>query len=596
MDVATGGAMPRDPTLPIPDSMPPARRAADRPPLADGCYLIRFTPTDIFAVSTGRSYDGTLRVETTTGRVIASGDLYQRLFDANSVSFGPPPDPKAGIPVFPIDTYRFYMRVTDLVAADGGFALTFEPMRFSNDPEGVSLLNGNTTFWLAEDPLTARMRAVSADDPPPDDFPPPDGFPSPELCFVGDVVNRGGTTIGTLQMGFVSRFLRRATIEIDRVPYVGLPLDNGAGEDWKTIFAKFGWDVSVSPSDSDIVAPSGPSWSKPEARATMLSRRTPTNLDAEWHYYVLCVQRIDLAHSVIGPKEEQDKEKANGERGYMFSEDGGAINHPREGLMVAADWNIPDTPQWGLVRGKLLGETVAYFRTAVHEMGHAMGLSHNIIDNGFMNPTENVAADSLVDHGNGIVPFPGNIPWSFSPDDSHRLRHWPDLVVRPGTVKGPESDNAPVSSFASDHYRLEVTPAPVVSAGMPVHVELELVNVIRQPLEAPPVLSVAAGSVRGRVIDPSGTTRTFSLPRLYEMSDLRVILQPGEAIKGQIALLEGAEGELFSQPGVYRLVVEATWRGPALDASNDPNKVFDIIDMLVIGEAQVTVQAAPGAG
>ena len=55
--------------------------------------------------------------------------------------------------------------------------------------------------------------------------------------------------------------------------------------------------------------------------------------------------------------------------------------------MIASHGLIPDTNDWGLVRGKNLGETVVYFRTAVHEIGHAMGLQHNKDDNGFMNTT-----------------------------------------------------------------------------------------------------------------------------------------------------------------------------------------------------------------
>ena len=45
-----------------------------------------------------------------------------------------------------------------------------------------------------------------------------------------------------------------------------------------------------------------------------------------------------------------------------------------------------------------------------------------------MRTTEKVAAAATP-----ARPFPGNIVMSFSSDDQHRLRHWPDVVVRPGT-------------------------------------------------------------------------------------------------------------------------------------------------------------------
>jgi hypothetical protein len=60
-------------------------------------------------------------------------------------------------------------------------------------------------------------------------------------------------------------------------------------------------------------------------------------------------------------------------------------------------------------------------------MGHAMGLGHN--DAGFhiMRPTDGIAQGASADK-----PFPANIEWSFEPNDEHRLRHWPDIAVRPG--------------------------------------------------------------------------------------------------------------------------------------------------------------------
>jgi len=43
-------------------------------------------------------------------------------------------------------------------------------------------------------------------------------------------------------MGWISKFLRRATIEIDKVPTTESPVSNGAGITWATIGAEFGWD------------------------------------------------------------------------------------------------------------------------------------------------------------------------------------------------------------------------------------------------------------------------------------------------------------------------------------------------------------------
>jgi hypothetical protein len=605
MDIATSDAAVRGRTSSTPDSAPAASHAADRPLPADGCYFIHFTPTDPVAVGSLLGYEGTLRVETTTGRAIASGDLYQRAVDDTGTQLEHAQRPSPRVPMFRIDQYRYYLRVTDLVAVDGGFELTFEPNQML--PTSMNFLHGSMARWLAEDCLTARMHNASADSPPdepppPEGFPVPQDFPFPERCFVGAVRNRGGVIVAMLQMGFVSSSLRRATIEIDRVPSVGVPHDNSEGEDWISVFAKVGWDVTVVPANSDIVEPSGPSWNATEGHAIMLRRRRRTDLDAEWFYYVLCVRRIDFLGGppVPGsPNEQAQKDAAaNGERGFMFDQGLGDSNHvPREGSYVAADWNIPDSPEWGFVRGKQLGETPGYFRTAVHETGHAMGLFHNSIDNGFMNTTENIAADSVVDHGGGPVTFPNNTVWSFAPDDSHRLRHWPDIVVRPGGLPWGGGRDAPVSPFLSDHFRLDVTPTPsAVQAGTPVRLQLGLANVIDQPMRAPTTLNVGDGSVRGRVIDASGTARIFSLPRLQETSDMLEKLAPGQTIPGEIALCQGIAGDLFPQPGPYRIVVAVTWRGSAMHDGSFPagvSKNTDSIDMLVIGETQITVLPVP---
>jgi hypothetical protein len=73
-----------------------------------------------------------------------------------------------------------------------------------------------------------------------------------------------------------------------------------------------------------------------------------------------------------------------------------------------------------------------------------------------------------------------NIRWSFQADDELRLRHWPDLVVRPGGAAWPFGSNAPTSvsnEVTSDVLRLDVSAVlPEVPFGAPVRVNLNLVN------------------------------------------------------------------------------------------------------------------------
>ena len=71
--------------------------------LRPGCYLLRYTPRR----GRPRQYDGTLRVQRDGDATLASGDLY--------VHRPPNRDPTAGIPIFPIKAYRYYVRVTQIL-------------------------------------------------------------------------------------------------------------------------------------------------------------------------------------------------------------------------------------------------------------------------------------------------------------------------------------------------------------------------------------------------------------------------------------------------------------------------------------------------
>jgi hypothetical protein len=515
--------------------------------LRAGCYLLRYTPTPRATALVPLHYDGTMRVERDSNGTTASGDLYlhRRNFLAHPAAREP--DPSAGIPIFPRRNYRYYLRVTQILEMPtflDRFTLGFELHRF----------DAATVSWQLEGPFTAEMRWTSA----------PVGYPSRADFLHGDVLDASGSAVGELAMGWVSKRLRRAVIEIDRVASSESALSSSAGVDWAEIFAQVGWEVTVDESDSNLSEPSGDAWSDAEMHAELLARRDSADLDSEWRYWLLCVRRLDST-----------------ERGIMFdafATDSNAV--PREGAGIASHWVIPDEDPWGLVRGMRFGEaTDPYFRTAVHELGHAMGLYHNTVDNGFMHTTPDIAASAVPPQR-----FPQNIKWAHAADDQHRLRHMPDVWVRPGGMPfGSDYGTAPISTddemAEAEGLRVEVVPVLAsVPLGAPVRVEVSLVNGTGQTLAVPASLALKDGNVRGRIVQPSGAVRTFrSLLRCIEEHRL-VSLDDGEARRDSLTLLRGPEGALFPASGAYRVEVDVEW-----EVGDVPVRVTGAADVLVTG-------------
>jgi hypothetical protein len=245
--------------------------------LRGGCYLIKLTSsTNVLSVA-----DGTLRVECHDNGCAASGDLYQRrvvqicLPQLPGLSrrcvpvMLPVPSPAGGIPIFPRDSYRYFLKVTQVLEtftlADN-FTLGFEMHRFHSD----------TQTWTNEGAFTALMVWMTA----------PAGYPSSGNYLEGDVKNSAGVVMGRLTMGWVSDYLRRAVIEIDRVPASEVPLNNGAEVNWRSIFDQVGWDVIVVESNATMAEESDESRSDAECHHARLEWRDTDDLDEQWHYHL----------------------------------------------------------------------------------------------------------------------------------------------------------------------------------------------------------------------------------------------------------------------------------------------------------------------
>lgn len=504
--------------------------------LRDGCYLIRYAQTTGPGPST--YYYGTLRVQRDGDDVIASGDLYVQTDDPTGQVHAPSipmeqPNPANGIPIFPIKAHRFYLEITHIVEVESpatGVTLGFRRWKLAEA----------SVTWAGDGGFTAKLGWATA----------PQGYPDASEYLVGDVRDSRQALTGTWTMGWVSKYLRRAVVEIDRALNSELPIDSGHGIGWSTVFDQVGWDLTVEVSDADVVGPSGESWSDAECHAAMLELREMTDLDSEWRYHLLCIPRH--ASSRV-------------DRGVMYDERTGDANRvPREGCVVCSHWPVPDEELWGLVRGMRFGQaTKPYFRTAVHEISHAMGLRHPGAGEGneIMTPTDGVASNAV-----DPVQFPDNFVWSHSPIDQKRLRHFPDPVVRPGGIRmliGSEFSIVPLplqETAKGLDLELRITelrePAPL---GAPVRLDLELINLSGEPILTPSTIGLKGEFTSGTVTDDFGVAREFSpLVRCVDSHELAA-LGPGERIRDSLTLLRGAQGSLFPNPGFYQIVVRLKW-------------------------------------
>jgi hypothetical protein len=94
----------------------------------------------------------------------------------------------------------------------------------------------------------------------------------------------------------------------------------------------------------------------------------------------------------------------------------------------------------------------------------------------------------------------------------------------------------------------------------------------------PASLGLRGGTVRGKVIDPAGTVRTFlPLVPCVESRPLR-LLEPGERVSSSATVTHGPQGALLPSPGLHRVVVEVRW-----DDGRVPRAVSGSTTLLVTG-------------
>jgi hypothetical protein len=359
--------------------------------------------------------------------------------------------------------------------------------------------------------------------------------------YYEDRLFEGTVDQGRVTLALVSKFFRRATLEIDTLlgAVYPAPVPDGSGgtEFFDTIFAKTGWNLKVVQDQSNIPVPSGVTptncWSSPDLHALMTNVRNPaTNLDAEWH-----------VHLIIVPA------KLGCSRGVMYDQ----IGVPREGCASFSDDGYPvsDSSNFGSAANvKQRDVPRAFLRSATHEVTHTLNQIHQeqetSADNSIMTTTPSVA-DVLAGPATGEPGvFPDQIKLVHNSTVRNHLNHIPDPVIRPGAW--PFASWFPTGApQASDRYDFALS-------------ELELtINASGVPLRVPNDVSIEALFATITVVDGEGHERPFHpFAIVCEHSKLRTH-EAGESVSASAKLFWSTEGFAFQHPGRYHVNVAVSW-------------------------------------
>ncbi|KAF2746287.1 hypothetical protein M011DRAFT_91150 [Sporormia fimetaria CBS 119925] len=413
-------------TLPHPAPLP---RQTTHQSLKPGAYLLTFTPSSPSKTSI---YSGTLRVTSNDTTLHISGDLY------NTTTL---PSPSTGIPIQPRSNYFSFLRgisYTPLPENDG-FTLGLESYPLTGFR---AVMRFTDTIWASE-PVDGGYTISFSRGTPEEGA----GYPDAENYFTGTVTSTTDSKkeLGTMTLGYLSPFLRRATLELASVSGVELPVSDISGtKTWKTVFESVGWDMSVAEGDRNVPEPDPANelgkeyWNEDQEHDAMLKHRSPTDFDTEWKIWLLVIRKSSQVT-----------------RGAMIDTNLRQNNIPREGTMITSDWVVGtwvdgtpgsrDGVTWpSAVAGKKFVDVKnAWFRTAVHEVGHVLSLTHPY---DFMNDvmTDTPSFVTAGEEGWTEKQFPENITpetFRFSEMDTMILQHRPDAHVRPGFVDfGPPTD------------------------------------------------------------------------------------------------------------------------------------------------------------
>lgn len=517
--------------------------------LKSGCYRIAFTP------AFGRyHYHGTLRAEVGGGNITASGDLYRygcRAVPPHCIDLARGPDQSPGslpmlelvkskIPVFPRDQYYSYLKIVGVktILRTGEIRMSIEEHIYNAAAENFTL----------DRIIEAKLKKEMA----------PAGF-STAHYFAGKLYHQG-IELGTFTMGWISKYFRGATLEIDTITGAVAPQPvevEGKKHSFRSIFKTAGWDLKVLYSQTDIpntFTGGSVDWTYAQLHEAMQAVRKPTtDLDKEWRLHLLAVP-----------------ENMGSGRGVMFDQ----IGAPREGVASFSDDGYPRTGSvnWGSAEDKLQKEVPeAFLRSAAHEVGHGFNMQHQSLihegetgNDATVMTTSPSVANFLSINGKA---FPDDIEFGFNSHVRRHLVHFPDIVVRPGgaswrvghATEVPETDQDR-NWYLPDELDFEIQlENDHLALGEPLEIELTLRSCVDYDIIVPERISPEYGYTRIIVIDPQGNRKPMPTFALHTDAGTLVELQPLDAIKGVATVFWSSRGFAFEQSGRHTIEIQTTW-------------------------------------
>ena len=551
--------------------------------LKPGCYLIEFRPTTV----TGVSYRGTLRVTHDENDLTpsVSGDLYAIPKDS------PVPSPSAAlsdrpaladgasaadgvIPCFPSSAYSHYLDVFNVAEteSDGATRVVLELQAHRFDHASRRLAPGaNCRLQLTEVKQTGN----------------------PALAFSGELIGPDGKR-GDFTLVHLGKQLRRAKVRIFALEYgengvINFPgsklirknLDDPADApeiklNWRSVFSKIGWDLNI-----ESKALKEDEFQRPNQKPTgdpLQIREPDSNID-EWTPFDLAVNAADLRSDI--PESNDDWiydllcvsrfEQNSNFLGLMFDSDSTDLNQrPRESAAISAlrQFTHDRGGQFVTEPFQSARDGELYFRTAIHEIGHCMNLTHSLSTQTLMDTTDCLLSTEAKAAANGNPKKA--VKLEFLPEDAFWLQHAPDIAIRPGGVsrhnlqwqRKQRSQATTVLVKSQTALTLDIKLVDnEIPFGAPARLDITLSNQ-GEPTLVPADISLRGGCVSGSVHGPNQSTAYFrSAFKCCDSVKPDGRLEPlaNKPKTDGMTLLRGIDSPLFPRPGKYRIELVLRW-------------------------------------